>query len=171
MNRSMAYLGVGVIAAGFALAAYPLAVLGHEVLDLEQEAGFFLAPFGTVIVLLAAVSPDPRATTVRGTFGSAESAFAERVIARPRPQSGRRPFTPSDPVRCRYCTSIITPDLAQCPRCARARECRNCRRPLGLVLERATCPRCARPEAGCNCNWLSEGAVSAEVPYGTYEAG
>jgi hypothetical protein len=170
MNRSMAYIGIGIIAAGFALAAYPLAVLGHEVLDVEQEAGFFLAPFGTVVILFAATAPDPRATTVRGTFGSDESAFAERVIARRVTTTGPRPYTPSDPVRCRYCSSIVTSDLARCPRCARARECRSCHRPLGLVLDRATCPRCARAEARCDCNWLAESAPAAEAPYGAYDA-
>ncbi len=165
----MAYIGIGILAAGFALAAYPLATLDHEVLDLEQEAGFFLAPLGVVVVFLAAIAPDPRATTVRGTFGSEDSAVAERVIAQRGAAVGPRPFTPSDPVRCRYCSSIITSDLARCPRCARARECRSCRRPLGLVLERATCPRCARPEAVCNCNWLDEGGATLEATYGVYE--
>jgi hypothetical protein len=162
MNRSMAYVGIAVVAAGFALVAFPLTVLGHEVLDPEQEFGFLLAPLGVVVVLFAAVAPDPRATTVRGAFGSEDATAAERVKARRTAPEGRRPFSPTDPIRCRYCSSIITHDLAQCPRCARARSCRSCRRPLGLVLDRPTCPRCAQPEAFCNCGWLPEGVAPLE---------
>ncbi|MGB6442202.1 MAG: hypothetical protein WBF81_02765, partial [Thermoplasmata archaeon] len=63
-------------------------------------------------------------------------------------------YNPREPVRCRYCGSLVAFDLAQCPRCARARECRTCSRPLGVVLDRATCPLCARAEALCNCPHL-----------------
>ncbi len=168
MNRSMAYVGIAVVAAGFALVAFPITVLGHEVLDPEQELGFLLAPLGVVVVLFAAVAPDPRASTVRGTFGSEEAAFAERVKTRRAEPEGPRPYSPSDPIRCRFCSSIIASDLAQCPRCARARACRSCRRPLGIVLDRPTCPRCARAEGLCDCAWLPEGAAPLEAA--TYAA-
>ncbi len=156
MNRSLAYLGIGVVVTGFALVAFPIVVTGHQVLDIEQEAGFLVAPVGVLVLMFAASAPDPRTFTVRGAFGNPEEAFVDRVKAQRDPAGPPRPFSPKDPVRCRTCSSIVTYDLAQCPRCGRVRECRSCARPLGYLLERATCPRCARPEAFCNCAWLSD---------------
>jgi hypothetical protein len=154
MNRSIAYCGVALIVLGFILVAYPIVVTGVEQLDMEQEAGFLLAPVGLVVVMLGALALDPARTTVAGTFGNPETAQM-RTAAMPAVEPrARRLFNPHEPVDCRYCRTVITPDLAQCPRCARARDCRNCGRPLGLVNDRPTCPTCARAEMFCNCALL-----------------
>jgi hypothetical protein len=152
MNRSIILVGVGILLVGFALMAYPIAVTGQEQFDIEQEAGIFFLPPALAVLLIGSIEGDPRTTTVGGTFGNPDATADRLASARPTlpPPSGLR-YNPRDPVPCRHCSSIIAFDLAQCPRCARARECRSCGRPLGVVLERATCPMCARAEALCNC--------------------
>ncbi len=151
MNRSIILVGVGILLLGFVLIAYPIAVTGAEQFDLEQEAGIYLIPPALAVILVGSIATDPRGTTVGGTFGNPD-VRAERPGTRtpPGPPSALL-YNPSDPARCRYCPTIIPSDLAQCPRCARARECRTCNRPLGLVLDRATCPACGLPEARCRC--------------------
>jgi hypothetical protein len=153
MNRSLAYIGIGVILAGFALASFPIVVYGAETFDVEQESGTLIAPVGLVVVLLAAVAPDPRRTTVVGAFGNPDETVG-RERPSPAPPTAPRRYDPKAAVACRHCRTYIPAELAQCPRCARARDCRSCGRPLGLVLDRATCPRCARPEASCGCSIL-----------------
>lgn len=152
MNRSITRLGVAILVVGFMLVASPIVLTGQEVFDLEQEAGLLIAPIGLLVVLIGAVQANPERTTVGGTFGNPEEAHRLRslptqAVHEPPP----RRWNPNDPVFCRYCRTVIAPDLARCPRCARARECRACGRPLGFVLDRATCPYCGRPEAFCNC--------------------
>ena len=162
MNRSIAYVGIGVILAGFALDAFPIVITGHETFDLEQEAGFLVAPVGLVVVLIAAVSPNPERTTVGGTFGNPDEApLSPRV--RPSVPVRDLSYNPKEPVDCRYCRCVITYDLANCPRCARARDCRRCGRPLGMVLDRATCPTCAHAEAFCNCARLARPAPATSA--------
>ncbi len=162
MNRSLAYLGVGVILTGIALVSFPIVVGGSETFDIEQEAGLLVAPVGLFVVLLAAVAHDPRQTTVGGAFGNPdEPATRRRVPAVPPPRL--RPIGTNEPASCRHCRTYITADLAQCPRCARARDCRRCGRPLGLVLDRATCPRCAHSEALCSCAALVQEPDSAPL--------
>lgn len=159
MHRSIAGIGIAVILAGFALVAFPIATTGREQLDYEQLAGFLVAPIGLVVVLIAGLSVDPRKTTVAGTFGNPELA-GRRVPSGAPLGAPRRLRNPYEPVHCRHCRSVITADLAACPRCALARECRSCGRPLGQVLDRPTCPPCARAEAFCNCGVLRRpGAV------------
>jgi hypothetical protein len=152
MNRAIAGVGIGVILAGIGLVAFPVVVTGQEQLDPEQLAGFLVAPVGLFVVLLAAVSVDPRRTTIVGTFGNPDEPSP------PDPSDVEPPARPrtalSEAVYCRTCRTVMTSDLARCPRCSRARECRTCGRPLGLVLERPTCPRCARPEPTCACPLL-----------------
>jgi len=153
MNRSIARVGVVVIVAGLGLVAFPIVVSGHESLDLEQILGFLLAPFGLFVVMIAAASVDPERTTVSGTFGNPDEA--PRPPAAGAEQISRaRYLNPNEPVHCRVCRAVITADLSRCPRCSRARECRTCGRPLGLVLDRPTCPTCARAEPFCNCAQL-----------------
>jgi len=161
MNRSIAYCGVALIAFGFALVAYPIVVTGAEQLDLEQESGFLLAPLGLVVVMLGALALDPARTTVGGAFGNPDAALERTSRTSPLESRERRLFNPHEPVNCRYCRTVITSDLAQCPRCARARDCRNCGRPLGLVNDRVTCPTCARVEGLCNCPQLVRPTPSA----------
>jgi hypothetical protein len=155
MNRSIAWVGVGVILAGLGLVAFPIVTSGAEQLDVEQILGFLVAPLGLFVVLIAATSVDPTRTTIAGTFGNPDE---------PEPGDGttasathpRTSFAVA--VYCRYCRTVITADLARCPRCSRARDCRNCGRPLGQILERPTCPTCARAEATCDCPWLARPA-------------
>lgn len=150
MNRSIMFVGVGILALAFSLMAYPIAVTGHEQFDLEQESGLYLIPPAMAVILIGAVSVDPRGTTIGGAFGNPDARFERPVAPGPAPPASTL-YNPNEPARCRYCGAIISPELAQCPRCARARECRTCHRPLGMVLERATCPTCALAEARCRC--------------------
>jgi len=168
MNRSIAYIGVGIILFGCALVASPIVLTGSEQFDLEQELGVFFAPFGLVVVLLGAVAHNPEATTVGGAFGSSEanvlraSAARGAEVARPIVR-----YNPKEPVSCKYCRTNITYDLVQCPRCTRARDCRGCGRPLGMVLDRPTCPTCARAEPFCSCpNLPRPSARTATGPRG-----
>jgi hypothetical protein len=151
MNRSVVYLGVGVILSGIALASSPIALTGREVFTIEQEAGFLVAPVGLVVVMLGASFYDPTRTTVGGTFGNPEETRPRSIGPRAPLAPAAPAYRPHDSASCRYCRTHIEPEQATCPRCARARDCRTCGRPLGRVLDRATCPLCARPEPLCNC--------------------
>ena len=136
MNRSMAYVGIAVVAAGFALVAFPIVATGAEVFDFEQEAGLFVLPAGLAIILLGLVAHDPRATTVGGAFGNVEESARRPRASAP---AARAPvgYNPKEPVSCRYCRTYIPWDVAICPRCARA-------------------------EGLCDCAWLPEGAAPLE---------
>src|SRR5579863_8579996 len=140
MNRSLGYIGLAVILIGIGLASFPIVATGREVFDLEQEAGCLVAPVGLVVVMLAAAAYDPRRTTVTGAFGNTDEP-APRAAGERVPLAAPRRYNPHEPAACHFCRTFIDATLAQCPRCARARACRTCGRPLGLVLERATCPR------------------------------
>lgn len=166
MNRSITRFGIAIILVGFMLVASPIVLTGAEVFDLEQEAGFLIAPVGLLVVLIGAVQTNPERTTVGGTFGNPEEVHRLRSLpTRPPTISPAVRWKPNEPVFCRFCRTVIASDLAQCPRCARARECRACGRPLGFVLERPTCPYCGRPEAFCNCPRIvhTPGATLAPV--------
>ncbi len=151
MNRSLGYAGVGVVLFGMALVASPIALIGREVLDIEQIAGFLIAPVGLVVVMIAAASFDPEKTTVQGTLGGPAAMAAARREAGELPPAAPLLANPRAPVHCRYCRTIITYDLVRCPRCARDRSCRGCGRPLALREEQAACPGCSRAEFFCNC--------------------
>lgn len=157
MNRSIAWVGIGISLLGVGLVAFPIAVTGREQLDPEQIGGFLLAPLGLFVVLIAAVSGDPYRTTVPGTFGNPEEAPVSPHAPAPPPRTRYTNLNAS--VYCKVCRAVIAADLASCPRCARARECRCCRRPLGLVLDRPTCPTCARAEPFCNCPQMARPPV------------
>ena len=162
MNRSIARLGVAILVVGFMLVASPIVLTGGEVFDLEQEAGLLIAPIGLLVVLIGAVQANPERTTVGGTFGNPEEVHRLRSVpSRSPPAPSPVRWHPNEPVTCRYCRTVIAPELARCPRCARARECRACGRPLGFVLERATCPYCGRPEAFCDCPRMARSTGSA----------
>jgi len=152
MNRAIAGVGIGVILTGIGLVAFPVVVSGQEQLDPEQLAGFLVAPVGLFVVLLAAVAVDPRRTTIVGTFGNPDEPLPVDPTELGPPARPRGALT--GVAYCRHCRTAITFDLAQCPRCARARGCRTCGRPVGVVLERPTCPTCARPELTCCCPLL-----------------
>lgn len=153
MNRSIVLVGVAIIVAGLALVASPLVLLGTEVFTIEQEFGIFLSPVGLLVIMIGAVQANPEITTVGGTFGNPDMA-PKRVAPTSPTTTGRATplgYNPREPVNCRQCGSVITYDLAFCPRCARPRECRGCGRPLGMAEERTDCPGCHRVEAFCNC--------------------
>lgn len=164
MNRSIALLGVGIIVFGLALVASPIALTGAEQFTIEQEGGIFVTPVGLLVVLIGGVQPNPATTTVGGTFGNPDVAPARSSTARP-PETtrGSLGFNPREPVNCRHCRTVIAFDLAFCPRCARARECRGCGRPLGMVADRTDCPGCHRVEAFCNCPHLARPTTPSSV--------
>ena len=151
MNRTVVYLGIGVILAGIGLVAFPIVVTGEERFDLEQAAGLLVAPVGLVVVMFGASFYDPTRTTVGGAFGNPEETRPRGVPTRPTFAPSPTPYHPKEAATCRFCRTPVGYELANCPRCARARDCRSCGRPLGYVLDRATCPYCARAEAFCNC--------------------
>lgn len=154
MNRSITFVGVSVVLAGFVLVALPIVLFAHEVFDLFQEAGVFLVPVGLLVVLIGGVQPNPERTTVRGTFGNPDLRAvpppASHVASAPRALG----YSPREPVACRHCRTLIPFELALCPRCARARSCRGCGRPLGMVADRTDCPGCGKVEAFCHCPHL-----------------
>jgi len=159
MHRSIAYIGTAVLLFALALTSFPLWAFGAEQFDAEQELGILLIPFGLITFLIAATTPDPSLSTVGGAFGNPEY---DRVTRSGASDSGLHPkartsFREAD--LCLHCNTAIAPDLAQCPRCGRARPCRACYRPLGLVLDRPTCPACARAEPLCNCPILHRPTV------------
>jgi hypothetical protein len=150
MNRDIVGVAGVLIFTALALISFPLWALGAEQFDVEQEIGILFLPFGMVIMLVGLSALDPRSTTVGGAFGNDEIEPTKPKQVRPVAR-GRLAYDPHGDVNCRFCRTIITADLTQCPRCGRARPCRSCERPLGRVLDRPTCPACARPEALCNC--------------------
>ena len=155
MNRSVVMMGVAVILAGFALMSFPIAVTGQEQFDIEQESGLLVAPVGLVVVMFGASFYDPSRTTIGGAFGNPEEPARRTAGPRAAVPVPTLPYHPYESASCRFCRTNIEYDQAICPRCARARECRTCGRPLGRVLDRATCPLCARAEALCNCPRLA----------------
>jgi hypothetical protein len=150
MNREMVGVAGVLIVFALALISFPLWALGNEQFDVEQEVGILFLPFTLVSLLVGLTALDPRSTTVGGAFGNAEFD-PSRPKAAPAPGRTRLAYDPNGEVLCRFCRSIVTADLTQCPRCGRARPCRSCERPLGMVLDRPTCPLCAQAEALCNC--------------------
>ena len=154
MNRSITFVGVSVVLAGLGLVAFPIVLFAREVFDLFQEAGVFLIPVGLLVVMIGGVQPNPERTTVRGTFGNPDLR-AVRSTASPAATSPRAVgYNPREPVACRHCRTLIPFDLALCPRCARARSCRSCGRPLGMAEDRTDCPGCRKVEAFCHCPQL-----------------
>ena len=155
----------------FALIASPIAFTGHEYLDVEQEAGFVLIPAGLLIILFGASDPDPHRLTVGGTFGNPEEDALRRRNLAPRPVPSRRSLAnPKEPVHCGYCHTWIPAEAANCSRCGRARACRVCQRPVGLISNRVTCPACGREEVFCSCpRWVrpaGTGGISRPTVFG-----
>ncbi len=159
MNRSITLVGIAIILLGIGLAAFPIIVTGQERLDFEQEAGILLAPIGLLVVLIGGVQQNPELTTVKGTFGNPDEKASRPAPARPTEAARPLGFSPREPVHCRYCRTVITWDLAYCPRCARSRDCRVCGRPLEMADDRTDCPGCHRVEAFCRCPKLARATV------------
>lgn len=149
MNRALVYVGLGVVLAGISAIASPIVLTGRETLTLAVLAGLVLAPVGLVVIAIAAASFDPRRTTVHGTFGGDDGPTSPSHAA---PHVAAHLPNPKAPVRCLNCRTMVTYDLARCPRCAEDRPCRVCSRPLTTIEDRAACPGCRRPELFCNCS-------------------
>ena len=162
MNRSIVLVGVGIIVVGLALIASPIVLTGTEVFTIEQEFGIFLSPVGLLVIMIGAVQPNPEKTTVGGTFGNPDMNPRRTSVTKTAQavRSSSLGYSPREPVNCRYCGSVITFDLASCPRCARPRDCRGCGRPLGIAESRTDCPGCHREEALCNCPRIARVAAS-----------
>ncbi len=159
MHRTIAYLGIAVFLGAIVLIAFPIWAFGAEQFDSEQELGILILPAGLLVLLAAGVSTDPRTTTVGGAFGNREFDSSRRPARSAGVTPPRLRYHPMEAVPCDHCGTMIAADLAQCPRCTRARPCRTCGRPLGIVLERPTCPRCAKAEAFCDCPVLPRAAA------------
>ncbi len=155
MNRPLTSAGVGLVLVGVSLVASPIVLTGRETMTLPSIAGLILAPVGLAVVGIGLVSFDPRLTTVHTAFGDENSPAPRHAAAHAAGGSGPRLANPRAPVRCANCRTIMTYELARCPRCAQDRPCRGCGRPLVPREEGATCPSCLRPELFCNCSWLS----------------
>ncbi len=158
MNRQMVGVALVLLLAAAGLVTFPLWALGTEQFDFEQEFGILFLPVTLGVLLVGLTAIDPTSTTVGGAFGNTDFDPARSKPA-PVPSRHRLSYDPREEVNCRFCRSIITADLSQCPRCGRARPCRSCARPLGVVLSRPTCPTCARAEALCNCRPIPRAAV------------
>jgi hypothetical protein len=158
MNREIVGVAGVLIVVALGLVSFPLWALGSEQFDIEQEVGILFLPFSLVGLLVGLTALDPRTTTVGGAFGNAEFD-PPPPKAEPGPGRTRLPYNPLEEVNCRYCRTIITPNLTRCPRCGRVRLCRSCGRPLGEVLDRPTCPACGQAEALCNCASLPRGTA------------
>jgi hypothetical protein len=152
LNRSLTFLGLGILIVTLALLAFPIVVTGHEMFDLEQQLGLVGLPVGLLVILFGASSPDPRLTTVGGAFGNPDENLLRRegVVDVPTPAARFIPG-PRETVHCRHCYTGIPPGTLVCPRCSRSRDCRSCGRQLTLVGLAIRCPRCQRDEVFCNC--------------------
>ncbi len=155
MNRSLAYAGVGLVLSGVAMVASPIVLTGRETLTLAALAGLVLAPVGLAVVGIGAVSFDPHRTTVHTAFGDDDRPVRPHGRSVPAVAPGVRLANPKAPVRCANCRTIMTYELARCPRCAQDRPCRACGRPLLPHEDGAACPSCGRSELFCNCPWQS----------------
>lgn len=152
MNRSLTLLGAGLVVAAIAAFAYPVAVSGTETLNVPVEVGIVVLPAGLMVVLFGAASPDPRLTTIGGTFGNPEEDAVERAMRRrPKPTRVRYKLNPFESVNCAHCYTIIPPNVLECPRCGRERACRACRGTLQQESLWLRCQQCRRDEIYCSC--------------------
>lgn len=152
MNRTITFLGLGVLLGGIGLVIYPLVTAGAEALDIEVESGIFVLPVALSVLLWGAAAPDPRVTTVRGVFGNPDENLLQRRLDRnPALAAARYRPNPKESVNCRFCYTLITPDLADCPRCGRRRECRGCGKPLFFLAGAVRCAPCLHDEVYCDC--------------------
>lgn len=152
MNRTITLLGLFVLLVGIGLIASPEVLSGLETVTPLLEVGVFVLPVGLSIILWGASSPDPRATTVAGVFGNPEENILRRSsLGSTRNFDVRYLPGPRESVNCRHCYTLIPWDVAECPRCARRRECRACGRPLFYLSGAVRCLPCVRAETYCVC--------------------
>lgn len=152
MNRSLTLLGAFLVVLALGLNAYPVVTEGAWHFGLPVMVSLALLPAGLVVVLFGATSPDPRATTVGGLFGNPDENLLRRRLPRGVP-SGPARYRPSplESVNCPQCYTAIPAGALSCPRCGRARECRNCHKPLFFLAGAVRCAPCLRDEVYCDC--------------------
>ncbi|MCI4363109.1 MAG: hypothetical protein L3K13_02230 [Thermoplasmata archaeon] len=156
MNRALTSLGALLLALGVVglIVAVASPELGPPALLLL--ASTFLLAFGLMLTLYGLSRPDPEVTTVGGWFGSAEENLLRREHAGgERPPDRRYLPSPRESVHCVGCYTIIPSTVLQCPRCARARRCESCGRPLFFLAGAVRCAPCIKDEVYCSCPRLA----------------
>ena len=152
MNRRITLVGVGLFLAAVALMVSPIAIYGYLVVDLEFQLGVLLLAAASSVVLVGLAASDPRVTTIGGVFGNPDENEMRRSERRSTADDRRRyALSPKEPTNCRQCYTVIAWDVADCPRCSKRRECRECGRPLFYLAGGVRCTPCARDEVYCNC--------------------
>ncbi|MGA7923125.1 MAG: hypothetical protein WCA77_04040 [Thermoplasmata archaeon] len=159
MNRSVVYLGVLALVLALGLFAYPVAVSGSFQLVWETDLAIIALPASLMTILWGATLPDPSLTTVGGVFGSPEENELRRQEAEARAaMTARYRSSPHEPTHCRKCYTMVTYDLALCPRCGTARLCRSCAKPLFYLSGAVRCGPCVQDENYCTCPPLARPA-------------
>ncbi|MCI4348861.1 MAG: hypothetical protein L3J93_01395 [Thermoplasmata archaeon] len=152
MNRSMAFVGAGIVALALVLFALPEITTRSETLGPELEAAVFVLGAGFSVILWAGASPNPAITTVGGLFGNRDEDAIRRWFNR-HPPTGPARFRPSplESVNCEGCYTAIPARALACPRCGANRRCRTCRKPLYFLAGAVRCAPCVRDELFCSC--------------------
>jgi hypothetical protein len=167
MNQQITVLGLVVLLIAIGFIVYPLVLTGSEQLDSEVEAGIFVLPVGLTVILWGAASPDPSVTTVGGVFGNPDEdlvrQWAERKVA---PRQTRFMPSPRETLNCAQCYTAIPPDVLECPRCGRERDCRECGGRLSLEQGATRCGGCGREEMYCSCPRVKPARTSGRFTRG-----
>ena len=154
MNRSLALVGVVLVIVSILLLSIPFLVTSAFRFSDAVYVAALLFLIGLVILYQAATAVDPTVTTVGGLLGNPivdESRKAEEAITTVTPSAVRYAPGPKEPVNCRFCYTAIPWDILNCPRCGRARLCRNCGKQLYFLAGAVRCAPCVRNEMQCNC--------------------
>jgi hypothetical protein len=160
VNRSIAFLGIAVLLLGIGFLAYPIAVMGFEQVDAEQEVGILVLSASASIILWGMTSPDPAVTTVSGLFGNPDENELRRRL-RPAGPGGPARYLPSprESVNCSSCYTAMPAQQVLCPRCGERRTCRRCGKPLFQLAGAVRCGPCVKDEVYCHCPKLKRGQV------------
>jgi hypothetical protein len=154
MNRSLALVGVILVIVSILLLSIPFLVTSaFKIGDAVYAAGLLFL-VGLIVLFMAATAADPRVTTVGGLLGNPivdESRKVEEAVTNVPVSPVRYAPGPRESVNCRFCYTAIPWDVLHCPRCGRARLCRNCGKQLYFLAGGARCAPCVRNEAQCNC--------------------
>ncbi|MGC2289358.1 MAG: hypothetical protein WA688_05820 [Thermoplasmata archaeon] len=154
MNRSLALVGVVLVIVSILLISIPFLVTSSfQVNDIVYVTGLLFL-IGLVILYQGATAADPSVTTVGGLLGNPiidESRKAEEAVTSVPLSQIRYALGPKEPVNCRYCYTMISWNLVDCPRCGRPRHCRNCGKQLYFLAGAVRCAPCVRDETQCNC--------------------
>jgi hypothetical protein len=154
MNRSLALVGVVLVIVSILLISIPFLVTSSFKVTYIVYVTGLLFLIGLVILYQGATAPDPSVTTVGGLLGNPivdESRRAEEAVTNVPLSPVRYAIGPKEPVNCRQCYTAIPWNVVNCPRCGRARQCRNCNKPLFFLAGGVRCAPCVRDESQCNC--------------------